>query len=287
LIRLITVDTWSLLFYRSLIPGLFLLLCVIVYTRKNFFKFFFNAGKFGLLNSVFITASNIFFILALQNTNVANALVMVSLVPLIAAIISFIFLKERLDIITNTAIFLCLIAVIFIFYDSIGTDGIRKFEEFLDQGDSRFEAVIKLVSKGSILGDIFAILTAVAVAGSLVIIRSAPTKNFIPSYVMGKLGTALFASLLVSSFVIGSLDLSYIFLMIFTVGFSFIFITFAPRFISASEVGLFFLLETALGPIWVWWFISEVPSFNTIVGAIFIVLIIFLHSIYMLKKTDE
>ena len=261
LIRLITVDTWSLLFYRSLIPGLFLLLCLIVYTRKNFFKFFFNAGKFGLLNSVFITASNIFFILALQNTNVANALVMVSLVPLIAAIISFIFLKERLDIITNTAILLCLIAVIFIFYDSIGS--------------------------GRILGDIFGVLTAVAVAGSLVTIRSAPTKNFIPSYVMGKLGTALFASLLVTSFVIGSLDLSYIFLMIFTVGFSFIFITFAPRFISASEVGLFFLLETALGPIWVWWFISEVPSFNTIVGAIFIVLIIFLHSIYMLKKTDE
>ena len=261
LIRLITVDTWSLLFYRSLIPGLFLLLCLIIYTRKNFFKFFFNAGMYGLLNSVFITASNIFFILALQNTNVANALVMVSLVPLIAAIISFIFLKEKLDIITNTAIFLCLIAVIFIFYDSIGS--------------------------GRILGDIFGILTAVAVAGSLVIIRSAPTKNFIPSYVMGKLCTALFASLLVSSFVIGSLDLSYIFLMIFTVGFSFIFITFAPRFISASEVGLFFLLETALGPIWVWWFISEVPSFNTIVGAIFIVLIIFLHSIYMLKKSDE
>jgi drug/metabolite transporter (DMT)-like permease len=261
LIRLITVDTWSLLFYRSLIPGLFLLLCVIVYTRKNFFKFFFNAGKFGLLNSVFITASNIFFILALQNTNVANALVMVSLVPLIAAIISFIFLKEKLDIITNTAIFLCLIAVIFIFYDSIGS--------------------------GRILGDIFGVLTAVAVAGSLVTIRSAPTKNFIPSYVMGKLGTALFASLLVTSFVIGSLDLSYIFLMIFTVGFSFIFITFAPRFISASEVGLFFLLETALGPIWVWWFISEVPSFNTIVGAIFIVFIIFLHSVYMLKKKDE
>ena len=261
LIRLITVDTWSLLFYRSLIPGLFLLLCVIVYTRKNFFKFFFNAGKFGLLNSVFITASNIFFILALQNTNVANALVMVSLVPLIAAIISFIFLKEKLDIITNTAILLCLIAVIFIFYDSIGS--------------------------GRILGDIFGVLTAVAVAGSLVTIRSAPTKNFIPSYVMGKLGTALFASLLVTSFVIGSLDLLYIFLMIFTVGFSFIFITFAPRFISASEVGLFFLLETALGPIWVWWFISEVPSFNTIVGAIFIVFIIFLRSVYMLKKTDE
>ena len=260
LIRLITIDTWSLLFYRSLIPGIFLLLCLIAYARKNFFKFFFNAGKLGLLNSIFIVCSNIFFILALQNTNVANALVMVSLVPLIAAIISFIFLRERLDFFTNAAIFLCLLAVIFIFYDSIGS--------------------------GRILGDIFGILTAVSVASSLVVIRSAVDKNFIPSYVMGKLITAVISSMLLTSFVIGGVDLSYIFLMIFTVGFSFILITFAPRFISASEVGLFFLLETALGPIWVWWFIDEIPTQNTIIGAIFIVFIIFIHSIYMVKKSD-
>ena len=260
LIRLITVDTWGLLFYRSLIPGTFLLICIIFYARKNFFEFFFNAGKLGLLNSIFIFGSNIFFILALQNTNVANALVMVSLVPLIAAIISYIFLRERLDFVTNAAIFLCLLAVIFIFYDSIGS--------------------------GIILGDIFGILTAVSVAGSLVIIRSAPHKNFIPSYVMGKLLTAFISSFVLTSFVIGAIDLSYIVLMIFTVGFSFILITFAPRFISASEVGLFFLLETALGPIWVWWFINEVPSSNTIIGAIFIVFIIFIHSIYMLKKSN-
>jgi drug/metabolite transporter (DMT)-like permease len=185
---------------------------------------------------------------------------MVSLVPLIAAIISYIFLRERLDFVTNAAIFLCLLAVIFIFYDSIGS--------------------------GRILGDIFGILTAVSVAGSLVIIRSAPHKNFIPSYVMGKLLTAFISSFVLTNFVIGAIDLSYIVLMIFTVGFSFILITFAPRFISASEVGLFFLLETALGPIWVWWFINEVPSSNTIIGAIFIVFIIFIHSIYMLKKSN-
>ena len=261
LIRLITLDTWSLLFYRSLIPGLFLFFCVAFYARKNFIIFFFNAGNHGLVNSLFILSGNIFFILALQNTNVANALVMISLVPLIAAIISFFVLSEKLDFFTTMAILLCLIAVIFIFYDSIGS--------------------------GRLLGDFYGIMAAISVASSLVVIRSASDKNFIPSYVMGKLLTALISSFIMTSYVISTLDFAFISLMIFTVGISFIFITFAPRFISASQVGLFFLLETALGPIIVWWVINEIPSMNTIIGAIFIIIIIFIHSIYMLKKSDD
>ncbi len=262
IIRLVTLDTWSLLFYRSLIPGIFLFFCIAIYARKNFIKFFFNAGKMGFLNSIFIICGNIFFILALENTYVANALVMVSLVPLLSAVIAYIFLREELDRATYAAILLCLAAVVFIFYDSIGT--------------------------GRILGDIFGILTALAVASSLVVIRAAGAqKNFVPSYVMGKIFTALIASTLLTSFAISSLDLSYIFLMIFTVAVSFIFIMFAPRFISAPEVGLFFLLETALGPIWVWWVIKEIPSHNTIVGAAFIIFIIFIHSFYMLKKSND
>ena len=260
LIRLITLDTWSLLFYRSLVPGLFLFILSAIYVRKNFINFLFNAGSRGLINSLFIVSGNIFFILALQNTNVANALVMISLVPLIAAIISYFALAEKLDFHTTIAILLCFIAVVFIFNDSIGS--------------------------GRLLGDFYGILAAISVASSLVVIRSSSEKNFIPSYVMGKLLTALISSFVVSSFVISTYDLSFILLMIFTVGISFIFITFAPRFISASQVGLFFLLETALGPIIVWYFINETPSLNTIIGAICIIIIIFIHSIYMLKKTD-
>jgi drug/metabolite transporter (DMT)-like permease len=46
---------------------------------------------------------------------------MISLVPLIAAIISFFALAEKLDFYTTLAILLCFIAVVFIFYDSIGS----------------------------------------------------------------------------------------------------------------------------------------------------------------------
>ena len=50
----------------------------------------------------------------------------------------------------------------------------------------------------------------------------------------------------------------------------FVLITLAPRYISAAEVNLFFLLETILGPIWVWLVIKEQPSTETIIGGIVI-----------------
>ena len=72
--------------------------------------------------------------------------------------------------------------------------------------------------------------------------------------------------------------------MIITVGVSFLFITIAPKYITSPEVGIFFLLETALGPLWVWYFISEEPTMNTLIGGLIIVLIIFIHSLIMIKK---
>ena len=72
--------------------------------------------------------------------------------------------------------------------------------------------------------------------------------------------------------------------MILTVGVSFVLISLAPQYISSPEIGIFFLLETAIGPIWVWYFINESPSLNTLIGGLFIISIIFLHSYYMIKK---
>ena len=209
LIRLITIDTWSLLFYRSLIPTISSLVILFHFTLGVFLA----SKKFDL---TLLFRSPPFYA------------IIISVLFLYFDIETPVFLINTTMMLTYAAIFLCLAAVVFIFYDSIGT--------------------------GRILGDIFGILTALAVASSLVVIRAAGAqKNFVPSYVMGKIFTALIASTLLTSFAISSLDLSYIFLMIFTVAVSFIFIMFAPRFISAPEVGLFFLLETALGPIWVWW----------------------------------
>mgnify|MGYP003324230527 CR=1 FL=1 len=63
------------------------------------------------------------------------------------------------------------------------------------------------------------------------------------------------------------------------------FLTLAPRYIPAYEVEIFFVLETILGPIWVWLIIKEQPSVQTIIGGIVIIITIALHSFLALKKT--
>ena len=64
----------------------------------------------------------------------------------------------------------------------------------------------------------------------------------------------------------------------------FVLVTLAPRYITAAEVNLFFLLETILGPLWVWLVIKEQPSFETILGGMIIIATIATHSFLALKK---
>ena len=78
-------------------------------------------------------------------------------------------------------------------------------------------------------------------------------------------------------------------LLLLIMGIFFVFIpisliTLAPRYIAAHEVELFFVLETALGPLWVWYFISERPTDKTILGGIAIILIIFIYTILELRE---
>ena len=65
---------------------------------------------------------------------------------------------------------------------------------------------------------------------------------------------------------------------IFCVAIPFVLITLAPRYITAAEVNLFFLLEVVLGPLWVWFVIKEEPSPETIVGGVIVILTIATHS---------
>jgi drug/metabolite transporter (DMT)-like permease len=67
----------------------------------------------------------------------------------------------------------------------------------------------------------------------------------------------------------------------------FVLVTIAPRYIPAEEVNLFFLLETILGPIWVWLVIKEQPSLETIQGGVIIITTIAIHSFLKLRKSEN
>ena len=259
-IRLSNVDTWGLVFYRGIIPFFTVLLGMLLIYKLNFFKILFNSGYHGIIYIGTFSLTNITFVVSIQNTNVANTLVMIATAPMLSAILGAIFLKEPPDKKTWISIIITFIAVIYIFFDSI-----------------------KL---GNFYGDILGFVTALGLAIGAVIIRSAKSKNLVPAAVVGKLFVATFALLFIESFVLVDKDLIIIPLMcILCVAIPFVLVTIAPRFIPAAEVNLFFLLETIIGPIWVWMIIKEQPSIETLHGGVVIIATIALHSFLKLKNS--
>ena len=226
LIRLSNIDTWGMLFYRGAIPFFVVLIGLLIFYNKNFLKAFFKVGYTGLFYTLSFAICNITFILSIQNTNVANTLVMIALAPMLSAILGAYFLKEPPDKKTWVSIIITFFAIIYIFFDSLKI--------------------------GNFYGDILGFITALGLAVGAVTIRSAKTKNLVPAAVIGKLFVATFALFFIESFALIEKDLIIIPAMcILCVAIPFVLVTIAPRFIPAAEVNLFFLLETIIGPIWV------------------------------------
>ena len=258
LIRLSNIDTWGMLFYRGAIPFFVVLSALLIFYKKNFLKALINVGYVGIFYIISFSVCNITFIVSIQNTNVANTLIMIALAPMLSAILGAIFLKEMPDKKTWLAILITLLAVLYIFYDSIQI--------------------------GSFFGNIMGLVTASGLAVNAVLIRSAKERDLLPSAVIGKLCVAIFAIFFVDSFELNGKDIIYLPLMcVVCVAIPFVLVTIAPRFIPAEEVNLFFLLETILGPIWVWLVIKEQPSLETIIGGSIILATIGIHSFIKLK----
>ena len=260
LIRLSNIETWGMLFYRGAIPFVIVLIGLLIFYNKNFLNALFNVGYTGIFYTISFAICNITFLVSIQNTNVANTLVMVAMAPMISAILGGIFLKEVPDKKTWVAILITFFSAIYIFYDSI--------------------------QLGNFFGDFMGFVTATGLAVNAVLVRSAKDRDLLPSAVLGKLCVAIFAFFFVESFDLVGNDMIYIPLMcVLCVAIPFVLVTIAPRFIPAEEVNLFFLLETIIGPIWVWMIIKEQPSIETVQGGIVIILTIAIHSFLKLKKS--
>jgi len=259
LIRLANTESWNLIFYRGLIPFLVVFFGLLIIYKTKLLKEIINNGWHGFFYACTFTITNIVFVISIENTNVANTLIMLALAPMLSAVISLIFLKENPNNKTWVAILITTLSVIYIFYDAL--------------------------EAGDLLGNFLGLVCALGLAAGAVIIRSAKKISLVPSAMLGKLMVALIAFLFVDQLQLTGNDIVIVPLMcVMCVAIPFVLVTLAPRYITAAEVNLFFLLETILGPLWVWFVIKEQPSFETILGGSIIVVTIAIHSILSLKK---
>lgn len=259
LIRLIGMDIWSTSAWRGGMQALGLSLVLLAVYRTRLPAVFRSIGQTGLIIAAITAVTNTAFVAGIKFTSVANALVFLASVPFHAAIMSRIFLGEAVALRTWIAIVIGLGGIVVIVWDGIGT--------------------------GNAFGDAMALLASLLLAGQLTLLRRRKEINMIPAVALGGLIYAVMAMVIGGAPVMPDATQA---LWIAIMGFlvttpATALLALGPRYISAPEVGLIVLLETVLGPLWVWLVIHEVPSTMALIGGAVVVSTLLVHSLLALR----
>ena len=241
LLRLIGADIWTLLFWRGLLFAIGLVGITLLLDRSDGFRRLFAIGRPELQIIAVNASMHVLFVLAILNTTVANVLVIMSISPLLGAILSRFVLGEpvaRRTWYTTVAVF---IGLVLIFSQSLGG--------------------------GTLVGDLSAFAVAVLLACNFVLLRRYRKVSMIPAIAWSMAVTAVIAWPLAIPASLDGMGWVYTLLLgLVILPVSSALITLGPRYLPAPEVGLIMLLETLLGPLWVWLVIREVPSIETLIG---------------------
>lgn len=228
-------------FWRSLFAFVFILGFLLV-RRTSPVRAVRAAGVPGLVSGLMWATMFTAFLFALSLTTTANALVMMSVAPLLTALLARAFLSDPLPVRTWIAAAAAAVGILWMFGDHVASPHAA--------------------------GMLVALIIPFASAINVVTLRAAAAKLDLVSAVM--LGGAL-SCLLVLPFALplqaSARDVLLLaFLGVFQLGLPCMLLVVASRTLLAPEIALLGLLEVVLGPLWAWLGAGEVPGGSTLVG---------------------
>ena len=258
LIRLVEVDRWTLLFWRGTLMCVGLLVASVILARSA--AVIGAIGKAGMLVAVLFGIQTVLFIVSITNTEVANTLVAVSAAPLFAAIYQRVFFGQPIGRRLLAVIAGAMLGIGIMMSGSLG--------------------------RGNVWGDLAGLGAAAGLGGSFVVIRRHRDRTMVPAMGLGGLVAAFLALPLASPLAATASDFRYLAisgLVVLPLGFGLLAV--APRYIPGAEVALITLLETVLGPLWVWLALGEVPAPAAVVGGSLVIGALAFNSAAMLRAS--
>ncbi len=233
---------WQVLFYRGFTFSLTLFLLLLIRYRTGIVRAFREIGKPGLWAALVLGLGSICYIFAILLTTVANAVFIIGAAPLATAFAAWLILGERTSRFGVIAMLISLAGIGLMFADGL--------------------------IEGRWAGNVAALGVVASFVAFLLIIRDKRGTDMLPATCLSGIVMGGVAAFFVESFVISNHDLAIAITMgCLQFGIGFWCFTVASRYIMASEVALFSLTESILGPIWVWIGIGEKPSWLTLVGS--------------------
>ena len=234
-------NLWQILFWRSVFFSLVVLIFLISSYKKNIFNSIHRIGLPGLFGAIVLSCGYAGYVFAMYNTTVANANFIIQTQTIFLAIFGYIFLKEKISILTLVSIL-------------IAFSGI-----FLMLGGS--------LTTGQMIGNIAAFVMPISFAVLILTVRKYPSIDMIPLQLIAGIGAVLIGYLLSPKIIISPHDIFLGFVAgFFQVGLGFIFITIGAKTTPSALVGIIMLTEAVLGPLWAWLFINETPPLVVLIG---------------------
>ena len=248
----------------SLVRGSAIFLILNIYLFLNEGKKFTNnyqkIGVSGLIGGLCLGIANITFVFSITTTTAAVTMTMLGAMPFIAALLAYIFLKEKISKSTLIAMIIAAVGIILISFDSKET--------------------------GTLFGLITGLISSSAFAGFTVSLRWRKKVPKLTTVSVGGIFAACISVLILffndSSFFISLKNISLSTLHGFLVCSALLLYSSKAKYLPAADLTLLSLTEVLGGILWVWipWFgINEIPSVNTLIGGVIITFAILFYGL--------
>ncbi|MGH8668345.1 MAG: DMT family transporter [Burkholderiales bacterium] len=232
--------------WRSLFAFLFVAATLIFLQKRNPLEATQHAGWPGIVSAAMWAIMFTAFLFALSLTTTANALVVMSVSPLLTALLAWLFLKDPLPLRTWIAALAAAAGIVWMFHSNF--------------------------SSHHLAGMLVALVIPLAAAINVVTLRAAAAKlDLVPAVMLGGALSCLIALPLALPLQASGRDIALLaFLGFFQLGLPCMLLVIASRTLLAPEIALLGLLEVVLGPLWAWLGAGEVPASSTLLGGVIV-----------------
>ncbi len=236
-----SLDSWTVVFWRSVFAAVFLGCFMLARDGRGTADLFRRMGLPGFIVALCFATASIALIVALNLTSVADALIIMSSAPLVAALLAWGMLGERPGFSAFVAIFACMAGVAVMVSGAWG--------------------------HGTLKGDLVAMLIALGYGVAIVTMRRHPDIRMTPAVFTGTGLAALVVLPLAAP--LSPAPMQFALLIVFgaaQLGLGLAIFVTGARLAPAADVALISTLEPILGPFWVWLVIGETPGVAALAG---------------------
>lgn len=252
---------WQILFWRGLALAAFIFIWMGFRYRRELPQAVVRIGRTGLFAAGAIGLAATCYVFAIYNTTVANTVVIISLSPLLAAVMARVVLGELVTPASMVALLVAVGGVAVMFADGMNT--------------------------GGTLGIVIALGAVTCFSAFVVSLRAGRAVDMMPAICLSGVLVAMGSMLLADSILLGPRDMTIgIALGVVQLGCGYACLAIATRHIKAALVSVLALSEVVFAPLFVWIGVGEAPSAQAAVGGAVVVLAVGFQALYAARETS-